>query len=504
MRVKFGKNPQRVPHPGVFWAPGICYGSGMRSGGAVPRVALAGVLVALVGCGSPNPPPKASGPVPSAAPATTPNAGAAGAYPQQEVSADAADYRDPSKLLESFDADHAAAEIPTKPSNSGLALEIRERGPGQPWLLLITNRSDAPADLVADTRLLWFEVKLPEEPKSKTSKRPKTSKKPKTSLCKLPDALATGNQPEARLVVRLDPGEGVADQFDPRLYCFAEGDQKLLVPGAEIVPHFGWPEAPPKKRWKRGKRVEEPVLQKPPFVARQSLEAEPLENASAVSPKAAARLTSAGVTGSDKQLEGNALVLRSEYAEWTRQVAPPPTSLTTDAMASSEPEPPLPAVGLRLIQGSDAKAEHDATIRLTISNQSPLPTYVYFRREMVSFEVAGPAGITQCPGLLDDRTPERSAFLHLKKKATRSFSCRLAELCPRGTFAIPGLYLVYARFDATLSGQEQGIDAFVGPVYSRKPATVRIRTGEEAIFQKRPMMRLNVADAATHSTGGTQ
>ena len=434
---------------------------------------MVGLMLVLAGCGSQNATPKvAESPAPLMTGQSANVAGAAGA--PQAAALD--DYPDPSKLLKSYQSTNPGVPGENgKPSKSGLRMEVRESGPGQQWLLHIVNHGEQAAELVADTRLLWFEVKLPGQKKQ--------------SLCKLPEPLGGTGQPEVRLVVHLEPGEGVADQFDPRLYCFADGDQKLLVPGAEITPHFGWVEAPPKKLWKRGKRVEEPVLQKPPFVARQSLETDvPPKQAKqpgqVATPTAVARLTRAGVSGADKQLTGAPLELKSEYAVWTRQSVPA-------AAQTSSPEPalPPPTLGLRLVQGSDAKAEHDATIQLSIVNQSPLPAYVYFRREMISFEVAGPAGITQCPGRIDDRTPERSAFLHLTRNAQRSYACRVAELCPRGTFANPGLYLVYARFDATLSGQEQGLEAFVGPVYSPKPATIRIRTGEQPIFQKRPMLR---------------
>jgi hypothetical protein len=405
--------------------------------------------------------------------------------------------------------EQATSSAPKPTSNSGLVLEVRERGPNQPWLVYLVNRGDAAAELVADTRLLWFEVKTPAKPRpelaakhSRGATKPapeKTPKPTKPALCRLPEALSS-SVPEPRLVVHLEPGEGVADQFDPRLYCFAEGDQKLLVPGAEIIPHFGWAEAPPRKRWVRGKSVEEPVLQKPPFVARLSAETANASSSrvagASASPKAVARMSSAGVTGADKQIEGEAFTLKTEYAEWTRQAPNGNSSESSDAGGGAATAPRL---ALRLAQGSDAKAEHDATVKLSLSNQSPLPIDVYFRREMVSFEVAGPMGVMQCHGRLDDRTPERSAFLHLSSKASHNYDSRLAELCPRGTFALPGLYLVYARFDATVSGQERGLDAFVGSVYSRNPATVRIRTGEQAIFQKRPMLRTHLADTAPTS-----
>jgi hypothetical protein len=480
--------------PGVFEVAGICYGSAMRRGGAVRKATIVGLTIAIASCGSRNSPPTTTAAVNNAASAASNVVGTAGtpntAIAQAPDPA-GANYPDPSKLLDSDDAGSSSASLahPGRASNSGLSLEVHERGPGKPWLVRIVNRGDEPAELAADTRLLWFEVKVP-------------SKK-KQSLCRLPEPLSPGGQPDPRLIVHLEPGEGVEDQFDPRLYCFAEGDQKLLVPGAEITPHFGWPEAPPRKRWKRGKRVEEPVLQRPPFVARRSVDADMgrARHDNRATPTAAARLTSAGVTGADKHLEGATLTLQSEYVEWAHQNQPPPKNGEDSAKNSdlaTESSAPQTRLAMRLVQGSDAKAEHDATVQLTLSNQSPLPSYVYFRREMVSYEIAGPAGIAQCPGRLDDRTPERDAFVRLERRGKRTYSTRLAELCPKGTFAIPGLYLVYARFDATMSGQDQGLDAFVGQIYSRSPAPIRIRTGEQAILQKHPMQRTaepNVARA---------
>lgn len=451
----------------------------MRRGGTLPKATLAWTLSAwwlygLVGCGAQNPPLKTTEGAAASASAPVSNAGAAGAATRAPNELDVGTSPDPSKLLQSNPEPASPTAHPGKPSRSGLSLEVSERGPNKPWFVHIVNRGAEPAELAADTRLLWFEVKL--------------AGRKKTAVCKLPEPLTPGNQPEARLVVHLEPGEGVADEFDPRLYCFAEGAQKLLVPGAEVTPHFGWPEAPPKKRRSHGKLIEEPVLQKPPFVARLSPEpkdagqgATTAQLQPGVSAKAAARLNSAAVSDADKQLEGAPLTLESEYAEWAR-----PDTIPSLLEASEQPPP---ALGFRLIQGSDAKAEHEATAELTISNQSPLPTYVYFRRDMVTFEVIGPNGVVHCPGRLEERTPERSSFLHLNHKQSRQYAVRLAELCPRGTFGIPGLYLVYARFDATADGQDQGLGAFVGPVYSKTPATIRIRTGEQAIFRKRPMIR---------------
>ncbi|MGC4063402.1 MAG: hypothetical protein QM784_01860 [Polyangiaceae bacterium] len=458
----------------------------MQSVRVVAPAATLAAFLAVSGCGPSTASPKIGVSEPAASSAPTPSASAAPSA-MGDVSTPS-EYPDPSRLLEDDDVGEQETAKASR-SNSGLTIRVRESGPTLPWLLRIVNEGDTPVDLVADTRLLWFEVKLPGQKKATT--------------CKLPDALGPG-APEKRLKVTLEPGEGVQDLFDPRLYCFATGDQKLLVPDAEITPHFGWPAQPAKKVWKGGKRVEEPVLQQPPYVAEGRSEPAPAEPEAAAAPQENSAKNTAKATSklakkkaelakkkaelearakvSDKELIGTTFELRSEYAAWSRR---------TDTHPSNNPSAPKPPLALSLVQGSDVRAEHNATIQLTLLNQSSEATHVYFRRELVTFEVTGPKGVTLCNATPDARSPSREAFVKLTSGAKRSYVSRLAELCPRGTFATPGLYLVYARFDASEAGSDVGLHAFTGPVVSEIPAAVRIRVGEEALLQKR-MLPLDV------------
>ena len=269
---------------------------------------------------------------------------------------------------------------------------------------------------------------------------------------------------DKRTIVLLEGGEGVAQTFDPRLYCFAAGGQWQLVPGAIVTPHFGWPEKKKKKVWKNGKRVEETPKQDPPFVAG----AAPAKGAS----------QSDDETGT-KELVGTPFALKSDYAEWSR------TRLPEDKKAADE----SPFV-MSLLQGSDAQAERSATVTLTLTNRSKHRQTVYFRRELVSYEVMRPDGLVTCDPQPDLRAPDRQAFATLGSGGKISVVSRLVELCPTGTFGQPGLYLLHARFDATDSGDDYGLDAFVGRVVSKSPATVRIRTGEQPFLQKRRMRRV--------------
>jgi hypothetical protein len=429
-------------------------------------------------------------------------------------------YPDPSKLLvDNYAADPEASALrPAQPSKSGLVVTVQESGPEQPWLVQIVNHGNGPAELIADSRLMWFEVKAPGQKKS--------------TSCKLPDELGP-SESESRLRVTLLPGEGVIDTFDPRLYCFAEGDQKLLVPGAEVTPHFGWAEAPPKKHWKGGKRVEEPALQRPPFVAGRkpnegakppSAESSTANDDSTDRPHAEADATPGShkkrpgkpnsrllakqkaakeknkailaaetlAAASDKELVGSTFALNREYAIWSHHPLPPQDSARTE---------PLPVIGIRLVQGSDAKAEYNATVQMTLENQSNASTHVYFRRELVTFEVTGPKGVIVCDPRPDDKSPDKQAFIKLAPHAKQTFTSRLAELCPRGTFAAPGLYLVYGTFTASLSGEDMGLHAFTGQVQSEKPAAVRIRTGEVSLLQKQ-MMPIAASPTAHATVGG--
>jgi hypothetical protein len=351
-----------------------------------------------------------------------------------------------------FASAEEAAKVPN-PNPPALELRVSERGPGRPWSMSVVNTGETPALLAADPRLLRLEVQVPGR------KRPET--------CQLPGDLFP-HRTDKRTLLVLEPGEGVAQSFDPRLYCFAAGGQWQLVPGALITPRFGWPQKQ-KTVWRQGKRVEEPVRQAAPFAVQ------------AVPEKGKRPNDETGV----KELSGQPFALKSEYAEWSR------TRLEADRKADEQS--PLE---LRMVQGSDAHAERTATVRLTLKNRGKHTETVYFRRELVSFEVMRPDGLVTCDPQPDSRSPDRQAFARLRPGGSITVTSRLVELCPTGTFGSPGLYLIHARFDAADDGGEWKLDAFVGRVVSREPATVRIRTGEQPFLQKRRLRRLRAPKRA--------
>jgi len=352
----------------------------------------------------------------------------------------------------------------------GLRFEIIELGPELPWAFAVVNRGTEAAVVDFDTRLLTLEVQLPApEPGSASDKgKPaKPKKPPKPVLCRLP-AEVIPNSVDAALAIKLEPGEGLVQNFDPRLYCLGKTPWPLIE-GAQVSARFGW--APKLKvTWKAGKREEKPGPQSEPFVA------EPSE----------ARGSLPGAKGSEtserriKELSGTPFTLGSNFAA----VAKLPTG--TDA----------PPPGLELsISGSDATDEGAVTATTTFTNRAPRKQDVYFRREMITYEVSGPDGIFDCDPEPDRRSPaDRSAVQTLRPGGRFSAVTRLIEMCPAHAFARPGLYLVHARFDAADPATDLGFNAFMGRLVSAKPALVRVRRGELPFTPSSGAVRVRVGE----------
>ncbi|MEB2313266.1 MAG: hypothetical protein OZ921_12900 [Sorangiineae bacterium] len=341
----------------------------------------------------------------------------------------------------------SARAEPPPAAPTGLRLEVSERGPGLPWRLSIVNAGGSPARLAADPRLLRLDVRVPG--------------KKATETCALPAELRP-SEPAASSWVTLAPGEGVSKSFDPRLYCFAAGGQWKLVPGALVTPHFGWPKRT-RRVWRGGRAVEEPLPQKPPFVAATVVEGD-------------AGGASSEPEQGERELDGAPFALRSTYAEWSS------TRIAQDT-AKKDTGP----LELRVVRGSDADVERTATVEVRLKNRSKRAVVVYLRRDLLSFEVMGPDGLSTCDPDPDGRAPDRQAFTHLAPGGSLALTSRLVELCPRGTFSAPGLYLIHARLDATESGEDYGLDAFTGRVASARPGALRIRVGDEPLLRKRAM-----------------
>ena len=320
-----------------------------------------------------------------------------------------------------------------------LRLEVTPQPAGELWLVAVVNRGTEPVKLLFDLRRLTLSLEPPEPSKP----RPKWQKKPAPLTCKLPEGF--GGPFVDDQTRSLQPGEGLVQSFDPRLYCISGNGDSMLATGQRVTVKLGFAPKPPRVQWVQGKRAEVPALQSAPFIA-EPLTADP---SAKVDPEHDSRV---------KQLVGSELILTPELLA-----------------GESEEDPTLP-LQLRLVRGSDAATELTATAVVEV--KAKRKTQLYFRRELVSFTVHGPDGIHGCDPQPDNRAPDRQAYSTLGAGQTLSATSLLTELCPKYTFGRPGLYLVSARFDAERDGSEFGLSAFTGRLESRREALVRIRTGD--------------------------
>lgn len=359
-----------------------------------------------------------------------------------------------------LDAARAAQQL-------GLQLAVEEHGPERAWLMTIRNTGVEPVLLTADAKLLYFEVEVPG--------------RKKTTLCMLPEAMRKGG-PSGLLTLPLEPGEVLTRHFDPRFYCFEEGEQSVLVPGALMKPRYGWP-LETKTSWQKGKRVTEVVPPAPPFAAQLLKDSPPPSDAEpehgsgrvgeTMEPPEAPPLapTAPAPVHGIKLLEANAFALGSQYSLWS-----------SDGVDPEHKQP----IRVRVTRGSDSETERGVTVSVGLTNQTNEPLNLFFRRELVSFEVLGPTGNAICKIEEDLREPERQAFLRMAPGREEVFVSRLVEMCPRGTFMQPGFYLVGATLHARYSGERFELHAFVGDVPSMHAKPVRVRKPEEPFLTPAP------------------
>jgi hypothetical protein len=326
--------------------------------------------------------------------------------------------------------------------------------------MAVVNRGTEPVEVAFDPRLLVLEIEPPPDPKAK-----KWTPKPKLRICRLPDDLRP-TRVDPKFVLRLEPGHGMVEAFDSRLYCLPDKGVSPLVAGAKVSARFGW--APKTKAvWRKGKREEELLPQTDPFVAHLAppLEHEHDEDAGSEATDAGEVAHAAGDAGADTDDQERVKELRGTPFELGGDYAPP--------KPETEPEDLV----LTLQRGSDALDETYATITLALSNRSKRARHVYFRREFVSFEVSGADGSVICDPQPDGRAPDRQAFSLIAPGGSLTTTSRLVELCPDDTFARPGLYVVNAQVDTFADGAEFGFDAYVGRLVSEHGVVIRIRRG---------------------------
>ena len=286
------------------------------------------------------------------------------------------------------------------------------------WSMKIENTGNVPLRVVADARLLSFEI---------TGTDGGAPVK-----CSLPQDARPQTDLQRALVV--PPGRSYGERFDPRLYCFNPKEEKALEEGATVTAKYGWPTP-------KAGALSPPFAVSPPDV-------DPRSNADA------------GWPSPVKEIEATAITLpkRGPGPGW---YAPPNG----------------PRMSVRMTQRTDTGELFDQSVTVTIHNDGIRPETVMFVPAAVAFDLQGPRGrAIRCSlgvapmGLRDLTTtvgPGRDA----------SLSVALDRLCPVGTFDWEGLYRVVPWLDTRRIQAPSGMSLATG-VWMGDPAIVRVRHGK--------------------------
>ena len=345
-------------------------------------------------------------------------------------------------------ADDAASTLPPPP----LALSIIPGTGLGPWKLRIENTGDVPMRLAADPRLLVLEVTPPAgfvDPtvKAKPGAAAKKAEEAKPVRCVLPDDARPATDEGHDLVV--PPKRSWSQSIDPLMYCFGARERAMLVTGATVQAHFGWPTPPPKPGARPAKK---PAPPGPPFVA---------------APVGAAL----GKIASAKELLAAPVTLTEN--------AKPALSASTATSADS-PSSGLAGSGSMAVSMADAVdvargAEISAAV--TIANEGDKPVMLLFRAETLRFAVSGPAGSVSCGATRPVGSPIRELYSTLGVKGRASITILITSMCPADTFDRPGVYRVTPVLDTSgASGRSIGLKTWDGAVAGPGPMLLRVRS----------------------------
>jgi hypothetical protein len=302
-------------------------------------------------------------------------------------------------------------------------LTVDAPSPDGPWTMRAENTGSIPVRIVADARLLAFDLAPGEDDDDDPPAVRRRTARP--VRCQLPVDMRPSDDEERALV--LPPGRSYAAKLDPRLFCFGARNSRALVAGAKVTPHM--------------------------IGARELNVVEPIEE---VEPKVAS------------------------VRDWSGT----PTTIGPAAAGPSKDAVAADALAVTTNSFADFGLGWEVEVTVTVTNKSPQSTSLLFRPETLAFDVTGPSGVdvtdpsptVHCawPGL--PPPPISEAYTRLAPKQSASMSVLLSALCPEDTMKHPGLFFVRATLDTRrASGASIGIHTFVGTVLGGAATRVRVR-----------------------------
>jgi len=332
-------------------------------------------------------------------------------------------------LIFGFPAGKAPAAAPP-PANMRLTIEAPS--PYGSWTMRVANDGEIPVLLAADARLLTLAL------------TPRGAQR--AVRCRLPADMRPGDDLGRSIV--LQAKRDYVETFEPRLYCFAGKELDALAPGAILVARLGWD----------GKGTTSP------------LEVAPIDGLKPlITPL--------------KSIESAPIALPDEP---TPALEPP---------APRAPEGSLDAPRLELLATStvDAESPDNASIAVTLRNESSHPVIVHFRPETLGFEVvrAGGGGVEYCAWPAAKTGAAREFLTTLApQNGTAQLTVTLSAYCVGNIVDMGGLFVVRPWLDTRSdSGESMGVRSYDGRIDAKSPTFVRLHRGAVADPEARARMQ---------------
>jgi hypothetical protein len=331
--------------------------------------------------------------------------------------------------LLAFGAPRGRPAPPPPPPPPQVTLTLDAPQPDSGWVVRLTNTGSDLVRIVADTRLLSFEVV--------TSGH--------THHCTLPAEMIPSTDTERTLVV--PSNRSWSARIDPLLYCFAAADAASLAPGAVVTASFGWPQA----------------HYTPPF---------------AVTPTT---LTDGGV-GPTRRVTAQPVTLAlPQVAVVDAGVA---DATGVDASVAIPPNAYPVQLKTSLPERLDVSRAFEQTVTITIVNEGSRPVYTLITPPTLGFVVQPPNG----PAVRCGADTASSAIAELTSTlgvhGRTAVSIDLGATCG-SVMRRAGLYRVKPRLDTRRTGPPTGSTSFWQGEAVGAPMLVRIRAGDDAMASPR-------------------
>ncbi len=351
-------------------------------------------------------------------------------------------------------------EPPPLPPPS-LKLTITAPAPTAPaWTMRIENLDAVPVRIVADARLLSFEVTPPEG---------------KAVRCTLPSDMRPSDDLDRGLV--LPPKRAYREGLDPRMYCFGARELAALVPGATVVAHYGWP---------AGRRTAGPHV----VSAIDGIEPKVGGTAEVVSETATLpQATSATAPGASGSAATAPSVISGATPIAGAELSPAATPSGAPQAAAGEDGDTPPKLTLSVPARIDVERPQNLSIPVKLTNAGPRAVTLLYRAQTLGFDVDGPGGPRRCRWPSDVGAPIREVFTRVGARGHASVDVLLEDLCPDETFDQAGLYTIVPRLDTRkASGKAIGMRTFDGEVQGETPLLLRVRKPASPALAARPRL----------------